>query len=160
IQGIILGGMAFVLVRWKPQLVSHVSRAIVEHPFVSAAMGLLVGVVALVLLVLMAFTIILIPVSFLAGLVFLLAVFFGWIAFGKAVGRLVVNLFKWDLKPAAAAAVGTLVFVVAMNLLALIPLIEGIIPILLAVTGLGAVFLTRFGIIEFVPVTDESGRDF
>jgi hypothetical protein len=40
------------------------------------------------------------------------------------------------------------------NMIALIPIIEGVIPLLLAATGLGAVFLTRFGFSEFIPVSD------
>lgn len=160
IQGILLAGLAFVTVRWIPRSVKRVRKAIIEHGLVSAAMGLLVGIVALTLLVLMAFTIILIPVSLLAGLLFFVAILFGWIGFGQAVGQFIVRQFKWEFQPALTAALGTLVFVMVMNLLALVPLVEGIAPILLAVTGLGAVFLTRFGLIEFVPVTDESGYDF
>lgn len=160
IQGVVLAGLAFVTVRWIPRPVKRVRKAIIEHGLVSAAMGLLVGIVALTLLVLMAFTIILIPVSLLAGLLFFVAILFGWIGFGQAVGQFIVGQFKWEFQPALTTALGTLVFVVVMNLLALVPLVEGIIPILLAVTGLGSVFLTRFGLIEFVPVTDESGYDF
>jgi hypothetical protein len=160
IQGILLAGLAFVTVRWIPRPIKRVRKAIIEHGLVSAAMGLLVGIVALVLLVLMAFTIILIPISLLAGLAFFVAILFGWIGFGQAVGQFLVGQFKWEFQPAVTAALGTLVFIVVMNLLALIPFVEGIIPILLAVTGLGAVFLTRFGLSEFVPVIDEGGHDF
>lgn len=160
IQAILLAALAFLAVRWMPRPLSRISNALVQHPLVSIAIGLLVGVVALSLLVLIAFTIILIPVSLLGGFVFLLAVLFGWIAFGLVTGRFLARQFKRDLQPAPAAALGTLLFIFVMNMLALVPLIEGIVPLILAVTGLGAVFLTRFGLIEFVPATDRPEPDF
>lgn len=160
IQAILLAFLAYLAVRWLPRPVNRVAKAIVDHPLVSGAMGLLVGIVALVLLILMAFTIILIPVSLLSGALFILAVVFGWIAFGMALGRYLSKQLKWDLQPDWKAALGTLLFVFVMNLLSLIPFIEGIIPIVLAVTGLGAVFLTRFGLREFVPVTEMEAAEF
>jgi hypothetical protein len=160
IQSVILGIMAYFTVRWLPVPVSRVSKAIVEHPLVSLAIGVLAGIVGLVLLVLMAFTIILIPVSFLFGFLILLAVIFGWIGFGSAIGRFLLKLFKWELSQPMAAALGTLLFVFIWNMLALIPIVQGVIPLILAVTGLGAVFITRFGLSEFIPATDLDEPEF
>jgi hypothetical protein len=58
-----------------------------------------------------------------------------------------------------ATALGILMFVPVLNVLSLIPLLE-IAPLLLAVAGLGAVLLTRFGMTEFVPAADRPEVDF
>ena len=51
----------------------------------------------------LAITILLIPVSFI-GLVLLLAAgLFGWIAIGLEVGKRLAEAFKWELQPPAAA---------------------------------------------------------
>jgi hypothetical protein len=71
----VVAALAFLAVRWLPRPVSRVANAL----------GLLVGVVGITLLVLIAFTIILIPVSLRAGLLFFLTILYGWIAFGQAV---------------------------------------------------------------------------
>jgi hypothetical protein len=160
VQAVFLAVLAFFTVRWLSHPVNIVSKAIVEHPLVSGAVGVLVGITALVLLVLMAFTIILIPVSILFGFLILLGVMMGWIGFGSALGRLLAIRLKWKLSKPASAALGTLLFVLFWNLLALIPFIQGVVPILLAATGLGAVFITRFGFSEFVPATDYHEADF
>jgi hypothetical protein len=160
IQSVLLAGLAYLSVKWFPNPVRRVSKAIIEHPLISAAMGLLVGTVALVLVVLIAFTIILVPLSFLFGFLIILAVAFGWVSIGAAVGRLLLRRSKRSLSPGLVTALGTLVFVFLMNLASLLPRIEGIIPLMLGITALGAVFLTRFGLSEFVPASDSPGAEF
>jgi hypothetical protein len=160
IQSVLLGMLAYITVRLLPHPAAVVSKAIVEHPLVSTAVGILVGITGLVLLVLMAFTIVLIPVSFLFGFLILVAIVYGWIGYGSAIGRLLVRAFNWRLTRPLSAAVGTLLFVLLWNLLALIPGLQGVIPILLAAAGLGAVFITRFGFMEFVPASDLQEPDF
>lgn len=160
VQAILLAGLAFIVVRWRPGNVRRVSKAMLAYPIVTGAMGLLAGVVALVLLVLIAFTIILIPVSLLFGFMIVLAIIFGWVALGEALGRLLVKRLKWNLTPGMTAALGTLLFVFLINALALIPLIEGLVPLIVSILALGAVFLTRFGLTEFVPASDLSEADF
>jgi hypothetical protein len=154
VQAVLLTVLAYFTVRLLPHPAAIVSKAIVEHPLVSTAVGILVGITGLVLLVLMAFTIVLIPVSFLFGFLILVAIIFGWIGYGLALGRLLGRVFNWRVSRPLAAAVGTLLFVLLWNLLALLPILQGIIPIILAAAGLGAVFITRFGLTEFVPASD------
>jgi hypothetical protein len=118
------------------------------------AMGLLSGVVGLVLLVFMAFTIILIPVTLLGLLVLFTAVAYGWIGFGLITWRILKRLLKWELRLPAGAFLGTLLFSIFIYLARFIPLV-GDWPGLLAITiGLGAVLLTRFGLQTFVPAVD------
>jgi hypothetical protein len=160
VQSVLLGVLAYFTVRLLPNPALVVSKAIVEHPLVSMAVGILVGITGLVLLVLMAFTIVLIPVSFLFGFLILVAIIYGWIGYGSALGRLMLKVFNWRLTRPFAAAVGTILFVLLWNLLALIPIFQRIIPVMLAAAGLGAVFITRFGFIEFVPASDLQEPEF
>jgi hypothetical protein len=122
-------------------------------------MGLLVGLVGFSLLVTMAYTILLIPVT-LFGL-FLLGVtmLYGWIGLGVSVSRPGVRVMKRPLKAAVAAFLGTLIFMVGLQFLSSIPLIGGLLGIAIASVGLGAVSLTRFGLRSFVPAANENLPD-
>lgn len=148
--------LGYVLARYLPGPLAHVTDTIVGHPIVAAAMGMLAGITALVLLVLVAFTIVLIPLS-LAGVAVLgMAVAYGWAGFGMATGELLASRFGWRLPPAANTFIGALLFMLALELLRFVPLVGGIIPLLTAIVGLGAVILTRFGLTHFAPAADEA----
>jgi hypothetical protein len=134
----------------------RIGRALARDTLVCLAMGLLVALVGLALIVQMAFTILLIPVSMVGLLLLVLAVGLGWIALGAAIGERMaqrLNLHgraeqsRWF--PAASAGLGTLLLMAALNLLALLPAIGDLLAMASAVAGLGAVFLTRFGLQTF-----------
>jgi len=148
--------LGYLLARYVPGPLARVSHAITGHAVVAAAMGVLAGITALVLLVLVAFTIVLIPLS-LAGVAVLgMAVAYGWTGFGMAAGQLLASRFRWCLPRPASAFIGALLFMLALELLRLVPLVGGIIPLLTAIVGLGAVILTRFGLAHFAPAADEA----
>lgn len=148
--------LGYVLARYLPGPLAHVTDTIVGHPIVAAAMGMLAGITALVLLVLVAFTIVLIPFSLTGGAALLLAVAYGWTGFGMAAGQLLASRFRWRLPPAANTFIGALLFMLVLELLRFVPLVGGIIPLLTAIVGLGAVILTRFGLTHFAPAADEA----
>ncbi len=153
-NALLLAMAAFVAVRFAPGPVACVAQAAAHHPIVAGAMGLLAGIVGLALLVQMAFTIVLIPVTLLGLLLFFVAVAYGWVAAGLAVGQRLVQWRRWKITPPLSAALGTLLFVLAVNALGLIPIVTGLVPIVAAAIGLGAVVLTRFGAQMFVSMTD------
>lgn len=156
LNGLFSGLIAAALVRHFPSAVGRISEAITRHTLASGGMGILVGIVGMSLLVTMAYTILLIPVSIL--MLFLLAagVFLGWVGLGSELGRLLVQVSKRPIKPTTAAFIGMSVFMPAFQLLTSIPLLGGALGIALASVGLGAVSLTRFGLRRFVPATDEN----
>jgi hypothetical protein len=158
--GLIVGALAYLLLRFVPQPVTRVADAIVEHPVVTGAMGLLAGIVGLCLVVLIAFTIILIPVTLLGILLIGGLVVYGWIACGLIVGRRLAAWLKWELRPPLLGFLGTLAFILLVDLVGLIPFIGGIVGILTAAVGFGAVLLTRLGLRTFVPAADtEAGGE-
>lgn len=153
LRAVIVAVAAFVATRLMPVPVGRVAEAAARHPFVSGAMGILVIVVGLAALVMIAFTIILIPVAVLGILVGLLAIAYGWIAMGSAVGRWLARHLTRELSPPSLAALGTFVFLLALDALGSIPLVGDTVAMLLTAAAFGAVILTRFGIRPFVPAT-------
>jgi hypothetical protein len=153
-EALALGGLAYLAVRFAPRATARVSRAAAGHPVVSAAMGLLASLVGLVFLVVIAFTLILIPVTLLGLLAGFLAIGFGWIGIGVAAGRRMDGKLRRSLSPGASAFWGTFLFMLLLNLLALLPYVGDWVDMLAAVLSLGAVLLTRFGLREFVPDFD------
>jgi hypothetical protein len=155
-ETLILAALALLLGVLYPAGLRRIGRALARDTLVCLAMGLLVAMVGLALIVQMAFTILLIPVSMVGLLLLVLAVGLGWIALGAAIGeRLAQRLdsrvgraeSRWFA--AASAGLGTLLLMAALNLLALLPAIGDLLAMASAVVGLGAVFLTRFGLQTF-----------
>jgi hypothetical protein len=137
-----------------PRPLSRVAQAATEHPFVSGALGILMGIVGLSALVLMAFTIILIPVSMLGLILLGMSALYGWSALGQALGQHLNRYLNRELEPALVTSLGTFLLVLLLNLMGFLPLISGILPLLTTAVGLGAVILTRFGWRTFVPASD------
>lgn len=154
-QALIVSALAYVYMRVIPRPVARIARALTGHPLVSLALGLLAFIVALVLLVVMIYTLILIPVSLLGGLLLILLAALGWTAFGYALGRplsrVLPRRFSRRLTPAAATALGALLFQLLIAALSLFRFGGGLLALLTAAAGLGAVLLTRFGAQEFTP---------
>jgi hypothetical protein len=151
LDSLLLGLAAAALARFFPASLRRVAESAARYPAVSAAMGFLVAVVGISLLVSMAYTILLIPVALLGLLVLGAAVAIGWIAWGTVLGQFVFHLFKIGLGPGWAAFAGTVVFGLAQAGLSLIPTLGAVLNLLIALTGFGAVFLTRFGLQRFRP---------
>jgi hypothetical protein len=105
------------------------------------------------LLIVLAITIILSPVSLLAAVLLVVAGVFGWIAIGKEVGDRLAKAFKWDLHPAASAGLGTLSLSLVVGGIGLIPCLGWMVAFVVVAIALGAVLLTRFGSREYAPAT-------
>jgi hypothetical protein len=151
LDSLLLGLAAVALARFFPAPLLRVAESASHHPAISAAMGFLVAVVGMSLLVTMAYTILLIPVALLGLLVLGAALAIGWIAWGTLLGHWVFRFFKVSLETGWAAFAGTVLFSLAQAGLSLIPAIGPLLSLLIALTGFGAVFLTRFGLHRFRP---------
>lgn len=155
-EALIVAAVAYLVSRLLGRPLARVSRASTHHPVVSGAMGLLVGIVGPSLLVLMAFTVILVPVTLIALLLAGLVVVYAWIGLGAALGQWLQGILRQDWSPPTSAFVGTFLFLVITNLLVFIPVVGGWVGILATAVGIGAIFLTRFGLREFDPSYDFS----
>lgn len=145
---LVLGVAALIASVWWGVPLARVGAAAVRHPVASLATGVMAGLTGLIVVVLVGFTLVLLPVAVLMGLGGLVAVALGWaglaayIAVRVATPRLPRPLVTGLL----AAAVP-----VAVTLLALVPLAGGALALLAAAWGLGAALLTRVGSREFRP---------
>jgi hypothetical protein len=137
-----LAALGLLVVLFWPKQTEVVGQAVLAAPLPSAGVGLLTGVVAVVLIVLLAITICLSPVAFLLGVAMLVAGVLGWIAVGLLVGQRLLEAFKVKgVTPLMAAAAGTLL----ISLLRAVPCLGAIMAFVVGCAGLGAVVLTRFG---------------
>lgn len=149
--GVLLGVVAILLQQFAPDAARRVGTAALDHNLVSGSLGLLAGVVGLSLLITIAYTILLAPLS-LIGLVGLgLAVAYGWAALGVRLGQLGQEVLKGRLSPAAAAFTGALAFFLLLEAISSLPVLGSLLGIYAALVSLGAVCLTRFGLNNFEP---------
>lgn len=148
LQATALGAVAFLAGRRFEDLLINVEQAIRQHPVVSGTVGLLATVSLLALFVFMAFTIVLLPVSVLGvvggGVVFLYA----YVGVGFLLGRYVD-----PDRPGLATAGGSVAVLAASDVLGLVPVVGGLVPVLVLLVAVGAVFITYFGLREFHPPT-------
>lgn len=97
---------------------------------------------SLSLLVFMAFTLVLIPVSLLGLIAGIAVTAFGIIGWGHRLGRHL---------PRAATAGGAAVVLVSLQLLGAVPIVGDIVVGFVLLSGLGAVAITYLGFTEFHP---------
>jgi len=137
-----LAALGLLIVLFWPKQTEVVRQAILNTPLPSGGVGLLTGIVAVALMVLLAITICLSPIAFLLGVALLAASIFGWAAVGLLVGQRLLEAFKVrGITPLMAVAVGILL----LSLLGAIPCLGALVVIVAGCVGLGAVVLTRFG---------------
>jgi len=154
LQFLVLGAAGWWLAGRHPVLLENVGAAITDHALVSGVVGSLAAATLLVLFVYMAFTILLIPVSIVGLLTELLVVLYGQLAFGYLVGtRLPVE----RARVATVAGVG--LFLLALEVLGMVPYVGGLVQLGVAVVGLGAVLNTYFGLQAFEPVALPGGSE-
>lgn len=151
-ETLLLSALALLVGRFAPLQLERVAAVIRHHAIVGAAMGLLVAIVGLCLVVQMAFTVLLIPLSLLGILLLLFSIGYGWVGFGLLTGRWLSDRLGRHWPAGIAASAGTLVFMTFLNVLGLL-LLGDLAAIASAIIGLGAAFLTRFGLRAFSPAT-------
>jgi hypothetical protein len=142
---LLLSAVAVLVVLFLPLPAERVSRTIIEQPAVSFLIGMLGMMAAVALLLLLAFTVCLSPLSLLGALVLVAAVLLGWIALGWETGKRLAGLFRANLHPAVQAGIGTMILTLIASGLGYIPCAGSLLDILILSFGLGAVVLTRFG---------------
>ncbi len=129
-----------------PKPIERTSNAIVDQPILSGGIGILTVIVVPLLLIILAITILLIPISLVGALTLVLAWFLGRIAIGYEVGRRLAKMLDKDWAPAVSAGVGMFLLALVVDATGqFIPCIGWVFPALVAVIGIGGLMLTRFG---------------
>jgi hypothetical protein len=155
-RSLLIAALAILVVIFWPEPTERAARAVVSQPILSGGLGLLTFICGPILLIVLAITIILSPVSLLAAVLLVVAAVFGWIVIGTEVGRRLAEAFKWEIHPAASAGIGTLGMSLVVGGIGLVPCIGWLATLVVAAVGLGAVLLTRFGSREYLPATAEA----
>jgi hypothetical protein len=146
---LLLGLAAAWLAGRRPALFARVAEAAIQHPLVGGAVGLLAAAVTPALLVLMAFTVVLLPVTTLGIVLMLLVSSYAQVALGWALGQQFRRRWGWTERRATFA--GVVVLLVALWLLRQVPLLGDALFLLVLVVAIGAVLLTRFGTTAYQP---------
>ena len=128
----------------QPQI-ERVSQAVVGQPVIAGSIGLLTGVMAPVVLVILTVTIILIPVTVLAAMALALAWLFGMIAIGTEVGERFTKAINQTWAPPLTAGMGTFLMMIVVGGIGMVPCIGWLVASLVALAGIGGVVLTIFG---------------
>lgn len=133
--------------RRRPAAVATVGDAVRRHPVITLAVGALVAVTGLSVLVFMAFTLVLLPVTVLGLATGVALVAYGVIGLGGLVG----GLLPGD-RAAPATAAGVVLVVVGLRGLEIVPVVGDLVGLAVLLTGLGAVLVTHLGLAPFTPV--------
>lgn len=120
-----------------PVLPRRVSEAIAGRPLPALGFGLLALIVTIPILVVVAITIIGIPVALIGGVLFAAAIFAAPLFVSLALGEAVAARFQWSRNPYADLFVGILV----LTLIELIPVVGALIHLLVILLGLGGLVL-------------------
>ena len=128
----------------QPQI-ERVSQAAFGQPVIAGSVGLLTGVLAPFVLVILAVTIILIPVALLAVIALALAWLFGLISLGTEVGERFTKAISQTWAPPLTAGLGTFLLMVVVGSIGMIPCVGWLVTSLVALFGIGGVVLTLFG---------------
>ena len=153
VQSIMLGLLAVLIAMFLPNHMRRVADAVVTQPLVAFGMGLLtvimfiVAIVALAIFSIFIITLIVtIPLIVIVSIAFAAASVLGWLALGMEVGIRIPTLFKSEWPLPLAAGVGVFILNLVAQSVSFIPCIGGLLAGILGIAGLGAVFITRFGI--------------
>jgi hypothetical protein len=119
-----------------------VERTLIAHPGMSSLVGLLILLLIVPLTVVMAFTVVGLPLVLLAWLAFFTAKLLGYLAVATAAGHLLAGKAGKKLPFPVHLAFG----VVALGFLRAVPYAGYLFGLLVLVIGLGAAFISHFGV--------------
>jgi hypothetical protein len=127
-----------------PQL-DRVGQAVVAQPLMVGSVGLLTAFAAPLAVVVLAITLILIPLALAAVILLVLAWLFGVVALGMVVGDRLTQTSHIGMEPVVSAGLGTLVLALVVSTAQHVPCVGWIAPALVGLVGLGAAVVTMFG---------------
>lgn len=145
-QAVVVAGIGMLLTLFLQPQLERVGDAIVRQPVVAGGYGLLVVIVVPVAAVIMAITLILIPVSLLVVLLVMPAAWvFGMVALGQEVGNRFTKAINQSWAPVLSTGFGTFLLMLIVGLIDLIPCVGWLPSFLVMLVGFGGVAMTWFG---------------
>lgn len=146
-----ISALAVLVVLFMATPTQRVAKTMLAQPLVSGVMGFLTLFIVPALSIVLAVTIILIPLSLLAFLVLFVALIYGWIVVGVEVGDRLAAMLHTSWTMPVSAGLGTLVLTIVAGAVGQIPCIGWVLSFIVAMIGLGSVVLSRFGTQVYVP---------
>jgi hypothetical protein len=138
--------LAIGIVLFLPKQTERTARVLVQQPVAAGGMGCLTAIVAPIILIALAVTIIFSPVSVLGALLLVALVLFGWVAIGLEVGNRLALALHQNWHPAVSAGIGTFsLTLVTLGLSRVIICVGWMLPFVVSMVALGAVVLVFFG---------------
>jgi hypothetical protein len=150
-QSFVMAALALIVMAVAPTGTARVADAFARFPLQSGAFGLLTALAFVPGIVLMAVTILMIPLIPVVVLLLVAAGFFGWLAIGYELGRRMLASTESNVSPVLAAGLGTLVLSLVSGGISFIPCWGGLFGLIVGLVGLGAVIITRFGTKVYAP---------
>ena len=133
--------VTLLLIYFFPKNLQNIMERVEKDPLRIAGTGL-VGVIAVIFAaLLLTITIIGIPVAMLLALVIWLGFVLGNSALYLFIGEYLVRELNWKVSKYVAGIIGT----VLIGLVAILPVVGGLIELIISLLGFGAVIRTRFG---------------
>jgi hypothetical protein len=145
LESIGFAALAMLLTAFLHPQLQQVAHAAQNQPLMAGSIGLAVAVVAPLAVVILAVTLILIPVALAAVLLLVLAWLFGVVALGLLIGDRVASSLRNRMEPVISAGVGTLILALVVNTAHLVPCVGWLAPLLVGLLALGAAVVTMFG---------------
>ncbi|MFC1922364.1 hypothetical protein ACFLY4_03660 [Chloroflexota bacterium] len=146
------GALAALVTMFLPNPTTRTSKAIAKEPILAGGVGLLAMVIAPIVLILLAITCILSPISLLGVMALVVAWVFGRIAIGLEIGIRIAKMFEKDWPLPVAAGIGTFSLALVVDSVGtFIYCVGWLVPALIGLFGIGGVILTRFGTQQYPP---------
>jgi len=144
-QAIGLGLIAMLFTAFLHPQLDRVAQAARLQPFAAGSFGLLTLFLAPLAIIIMAVTLILIPLAMTAAILVALAWLFGIVALGHLVGEQLLQALHRTWEPVFTAGFGAFVLGFALGTSNQIPCIGWLASLLIGLVGLGAATMTLFG---------------
>jgi hypothetical protein len=144
-----------------PQL-ARVSGTISRQPMMAGSVGLLAIVGSAIAILVLAITLILIPVALAVVFLLVIAWLFGVVALGMTVGDRISRAVNRRWEPVVAAGVGSFTLAIAVGLVNAIPCVGWLAPVVVGLLALGAAVITvlgtRAGLVDSLPAPAASAE--
>ena len=148
VMAVVMGGLAMLLILFLNPQMERVSQTAFTQPLIAGG----VGVLSFISIVVMALTILLIPVAFLVAFLFIpLAWVLGIVSIGMEVGERFTRAIDQAWAPALSAGFGTFLIMLIVGGLGVIPCVGWVFETALALVAIGAAGLTVFGSRSYPP---------
>lgn len=145
VKAVVLAALAALLVLFAEAPTRLVGQTALTRPLETSGVGLLTLLVAPVLMILLAITLVGIPLALLLGAALGLATLYGWLALAAETGERLAQTLNLTWTPPANAALGAFVLYIVVAGAGLIPCIGWLVGLLVLMMGLGSTLLTRLG---------------